>query len=368
MAVISYEPFGPADVTTTKTLLHESIPMTGTIISGTYIENSTETNIKNYTHGMFQSVYDYPYLSSSANHIFDLTIGYNKSSPLSGSANVQQESKKINLYNQFSQVLLGFTGSANDARPFELDLLLDQTGSMKECFFVNLSRLLTKDEIKPGSFSITLGTGSWAAPFHSAEASTTGSVIVLADASASANRGTQNTKGGNYGLLYKRYGPAGTHVYGSPVQGVVFYQAGIAIISTASFADIDQFNSASILSGTGPTALTVGKSFVSATISGTCDALRKRIQNISFNNTVEINSAIYFCRVPHNKYNYSTNPTYISASQIRVKNVATDPPVSYITCIGLYSSNNELLATAKLSEPLKKGPTNDITLRVRLDY
>ena len=60
------------DATNTKTLLYESIPLTGTVVSGTY----SDENIKNYTHGMFQSVYDYPYLSSSANHIFDISMGY----------------------------------------------------------------------------------------------------------------------------------------------------------------------------------------------------------------------------------------------------------------------------------------------------
>ena len=71
-------------------------------VSGTYTDN----NIKNYTHGMFQSVYDYPYLSSSANHIFDLTMGYAGDSALSASANTQN-AKKINMYNQFAQTLLG---------------------------------------------------------------------------------------------------------------------------------------------------------------------------------------------------------------------------------------------------------------------
>ena len=33
-----------------------------------------------------------------------------------------------------------------------------------------------------------------------------------------------------------------------------------------------------------------------------------------------------------------------------------------------YSADNELLAAAKLSEPLKKTPDNEMTLRVRLDY
>ena len=77
------------DQVTTRTLLHEAIPLTGTIVSGTYSEN----NIKNYAHGMFQSVYDYPYLSSSANYIFDITVGVGASSPLY-SAVTNQKSKK----------------------------------------------------------------------------------------------------------------------------------------------------------------------------------------------------------------------------------------------------------------------------------
>ena len=103
-------------------------------------------------------------------------------------------------------------------------------------------------------------------------------------------------------------------------------------------------------------------------ISSSCNAFRHRLKNVSYNNTTEINSKIYFCRVPHNKFNYSANPTYVSASKLVVKNQASDNPVSYVTTVGLYNASNELLAVAKLSEPLRKDPTNDITIRVRLDY
>jgi len=89
---------------------------------------------------------------------------------------------------------------------------------------------------------------------------------------------------------------------------------------------------------------------------------------MQFNNTTELNSTIYFCRANHNEFNYSSNPTYLSRSKIRVKSIASDEPVSYITTVGLYNNNNELLATAKLSEPLKKTPSNEFVLRVRLDY
>jgi len=174
MPVQNYEPLNTTtDVTTTRTILHETIPMTGTIVSGTYGAFPNEGNIKNYAHGMFQSVYDYPYLSSSANHIFDITLGYDESSFASASAVAGglnpgiQNGKKINMYNQHAQVLLGYTGSANTVEIFESDLnFADDDNQMKEVFFINFSRLLTKDQVKKGSFSVTLGTGSWTDPYR----------------------------------------------------------------------------------------------------------------------------------------------------------------------------------------------------------
>ena len=77
---------------------------------------------------------------------------------------------------------------------------------------------------------------------------------------------------------------------------------------------------------------------------------------------------IYFCRVNHQDFNYSGNPTYLSSSQIFVKNDAQDMPVSYITSVGLYDENNQLVAVGKLSEPLRKDPTIEYTIRARLDF
>ena len=340
---VQYEPFNTSqDVTTTKTLLHEVIPITGSIVSGTY----SEGNIKNYSHGMFQSVYDYPYLSSSANHIFDITVGYDETSGLSGSGT--QNAKKINLYNQYAQVLLGYTGTGSAVRRFESDGTLDDSNPMNEVFFVNFSRLITKDQIKKGSFTLSLGTGSaYASPFA-------GDRLVLQDANASEREGYTVTQGGDYGLLYSNSSGTGT------VLGNIFYQAGIAVVTASVFDSGVEMNSS---------AEDVDAVLTGSAISGACDALRHRMFNLSFNNTTEINSKIYFCRVPHNKYNYSANPTYLSGAEVRVKDgVATANPISYITTIGLYSSTGELLATAKLSEPLRKDPTNELTLRVRLDY
>jgi hypothetical protein len=355
MPVRSYEPLNPAtDISVTRTFLHEVLPMTGSILSGTY----NDDNIKNYTHGMFQSVYDYPYLSSSANHIFDLTCGYDESTAaLSSSANIQN-AKKINMYNEFAQVLLGFTGSNNTVRMFESDLVLDNVGRMDSVYIISFSRLITKDQLKKNSFKLTIGTGSYANPFQGTK--------VLQDANARTDgQGVNTALGGDYGVLFSSSNPSTT----DKGCGVVFYQAGIAVISSSVFSNaggvtaITDFMSAS----TGRVR-TATAALTSSAISGNTDALRRRIQNVTFNNTTEINSNIYFCRVPHNKFNYSSNPTYLTGSKIRVKNVGADTPISYITTVGLYNASNELLAVAKLSEPLKKTPENELTIRVRLDY
>jgi hypothetical protein len=43
-------------------------------------------------------------------------------------------------------------------------------------------------------------------------------------------------------------------------------------------------------------------------------------------------------------------------------------PKSYITTVGLYNNDNELLAIAKLSKPLLKSFSNEILIKVKLDF
>ena len=379
----TFKQFLNNDVTTTRTLLHESIPITGSILSGTYNEGSstTETNIKNYSHGLFQSVYDYPYLSSSANHIFDLTAGYSTEAgySLSSSAN-DQNADKVNIYNQMAQILVGHDINGN-IRRFDQDGDFSSGGTkLDNVFFVNFARLLNKDEIKKGSFSMEFGVGS----AFSMDPTTTAvfnNRVRVADLSGS-NSYLVNSPAGEYGILYatSSTGLASYLTNEEVPVGLVYYQAGIAVISGSLFSDASEALGAGILANSNGTVVlgnsiylgmageTGFNAFSGSSISGSCDGIRNRIYNISFNNTTELNSTIYFCRASHNEFNYSSNPTYLDSSQIRVKDTTLDQPVSYITTVGLYSATNELLAVAKVSEPLKKTPDTELTLRVRLDY
>lgn len=341
MANTFFKSFAESDRTTSRTLLHEAIPITGSIISGTYDSNS---NIKTFSHGMFKSIYDYPYLSSSANHIFDVSYGYSTGSEFYATDHTQN-SKKLNMYNQMAQVLAGFD-TDNKVRIFDADGNYSTTGDKHdEAFMVSFSRLLVKDEIKKGSFSMTFGTGSsYSDPFASAS--------IVSDSGAETSYKI-NSPAGEYGILKDG---ASNNV------GLIYYQAGVAILSS------------SVLGPLGTTELDSGGQFHEALATGSnidvlSDAFTHRIADISFNNTTELNSTIYFCRANHNEFNYSSNPTYLSGSKVVVK--ADDlmmPPRSYVTTVGLYSADNELLAVAKLSEPLRKDPTSELTLRVRLDY
>ena len=365
----TYKSLSANDIVTTKTLLHEAIPITGTIVSGTYLSGTTELNIKNYTHGMFQSVYDYPYLSSSANHIFDISVGFHSTSSLSGTSGAHvQVAKKINMYNQMAQVLMGYDENGN-IRRFDEDGDLTGGTKMDEVFFINFARLLSKDEIKKGSFNLELGV---AAGHNFNGTAMFADRIKLVDTNAQ-NDYRVNSPAGEYAVLFAD-STVDTNLTtddGTQKAGLLFYQAGIAVVTASVFLDaadggiLADARGSSQLNASGHNAINV---FSGSAISASCDSLRQRIHNLSFNNTTELNSTVYFCRAHHNEFNYSTNPTYLSSSQIVVKNNASDSPVSYITTVGLYSSDNELLATAKMSEPLKKDPSNELTLRVRLDY
>ena len=360
----TFKTLNPKDVISTRNLLHEAIPITGTIVSGTY----SDENIKNFSHGIFQSVYDYPYLSSSANHIFDLSIGYAGIAGLSASANTQN-AKKVNIYNEMAQVLAGFDEDSNIRRFDEDGNLVAGGEKINSAYFINLTRLLTKDEIKKGSFSLELGVAQrHNLPFQDR--------IIIQDVSGT-NSYKVNSPAGEYGILYASSSAqvSGTAAGNNPLVsangpacGLIYYQAGIAVLSSSVFSSLLNSGSNLQVAPVDPGNDSMLETLTGSAISASCDNLRNRIYNLSFNNSVELNSTVYFCRANHNEFNYSANPTYLSASKLVVKNDSADVPVSYITTVGLYSPDNELMAVAKLSEPLKKDPTQEFTVRVRLDY
>ena len=94
----------------------------------------------------------------------------------------------------------------------------------------------------------------------------------------------------------------------------------------------------------------------------------------------------YFIRVRNTDFNYSNNPSYIIQSKearalatstgmpleyytgrLRFDTFSNDPR-TYITTIGLYNENNELLSVAKLSVPVLKSFDSETLIKVKLDF
>ena len=94
----------------------------------------------------------------------------------------------------------------------------------------------------------------------------------------------------------------------------------------------------------------------------------------------EINSVSYFARARNDQFNFSSNPTYSTGSKTTVNgDVVTTrglfkvpsfkgDPRSYITQVGLYDNEAELIAVAKLSQPVLKSFSREAVVKVKLDY
>jgi hypothetical protein len=276
-----------------------------------------------------------------------------------------------------AKVLLG-TDVDNSILKFSLDGdALTTNNVLHNAIFVNFSRNQFVDKIRKGTFNLLVNvtgtTNVWLTDLSGAMTEPvvrecqTGEVGLLF-VSSSTNTNLAATLGSNL------------------TGGLVFYEAGVAVISPYIFAksgsspeptsSTDNFDenqrgllaAAGDFSGSGANS-TVGYAFVSGTVYNGAYGMYSNIVTASYQSVTELNSTIYFCRAFNNEFNYSSNPTYLDESQIIVKE--GDPmaqPISYITTVGLYDDNNQLLAVAKLSEPIKKTPDTELIARVRLDF
>ena len=83
----------------------------------------------------------------------------------------------------------------------------------------------------------------------------------------------------------------------------------------------------------------------------------------------------YFVRVMNRDFNYSNNPTFVYDGTDGVHAKGTifnidfiNNPMTYITTIGLYDDSNELVAVAKLSRPAVKHFSNELSLKIKIDF
>lgn len=82
-----------------------------------------------------------------------------------------------------------------------------------------------------------------------------------------------------------------------------------------------------------------------------------------------VKSTHYFVRARASQFNFSNNPTFVTGSDgdLAISDFINDPKV-YITTVGLYDENKNLLAVAKTSKPIQKTFRKETLIEVKLDY
>ena len=139
----------------------------------------------------------------------------------------------------------------------------------------------------------------------------------------------------------------GDGLLGGELPGFFYPDAGLIILNCDAFSSVATPTQANNF---------IHKAFISGMTSFTLDTQ----ENIS--------SQYYFVRAKNGDFNYSTNPSFIDANGNLMFTSMIDNPRTYITTVGLYNAQNELLAVAKLSQPIPKDFTKEALIKVKLDY
>jgi len=153
--------------------------------------------------------------------------------------------------------------------------------------------------------------------------------------------------------------------------GNIFYYHGIAIITSDSQPVADTYGTAIYGSSVyGASDASVINNFVSSN-NVTC----------SFSSSLTIYETQYKCSIRENEFNFSLNPTITSGSSVVSSSIgsfsnpgqylyafATSSYFQpYVTTVGLYNDQQQLLAIGKLSQPLPLSPTTDTTILINID-
>jgi hypothetical protein len=276
--------------------------------------------------GYWESVYDSSPTSSLSTPLFDLTYGYSTGSTYNSPVtSTSSQNEKIKVYREMASILLGDPDST-----FTINSV-----PATECFFVMIKRNISKDEIKKGATSLV---------FNRTSTQITGS-------DDGANVNFKQTIGGDYAPLQDD-----TMEYGQ-----VWYNAGVMVIGVSASWPTNTAWSGS---------KTLENIQFSGTINQAVDGLRTHVERMDFHNQTNIFSTIYFCRAFNSEFNYSSNPTFLDdEKRIRVTSGSNVLQTrTYVTTVGLYDANDNLLAVAKCNKPLTKSPDTELVMRIRLDY
>jgi len=244
------------------------------------------------------------------------------------------------VYGQYRNLVYG-TETTN----FSFD---NGTTTSDSIYVINISRARYKESLLPGSFNLVL-------------AGTATSSLFLTDDSGTTNLTRFIGENRYFNIISGSNGSYFTSGTPSTYYGLLFPDLNIAILNanalTASVGG-GYFVTSSLGSGTAFNHRNLFDSINRGNITG----------SFTLKSSETISARYFFTRIKNGEYNYTTNPSIIDANGNLLYTTLINNPQTYITTVGMYNDNNELLAVAKLSKPLVKDFTKEALIRVKLDY
>lgn len=281
------------------------------------------------------------------------------------------------IYTQYQNLLIG-SADLSGKFQFKSGSATNPSGlAADDIFVINFSSYKMKDKIDEGIFEITLSgsLGSLTLRDDSPFISQASTVYNLISGSINDSTTTLPSYQG-IGLLYPNDGVVVFNA--NVVDKLVGLSSGLSgsYISANNSTCPANYNTSSIAGIPISGQSSIWPSTVNHKVFSFC------IQNAK-NNTIKVRKSEYvpaqhyFVRVKNRDFNYSNNPTYVydgtdgnpnhTKGTIYNQDFITNP-TTYITTVGLYNNNNELVAVAKLSRPAMKTFDNELLIKVRLDF
>ena len=283
-------------------------------------------------------VYNLPTSSTSEEVQYSALYGNRKGS---GSLDFTNDTGSFGLgasrdiYSQYRNLVFG-----TELTDFTFD-----TTTPNDIFVINVNRSRYKQNLKPGTLNLKLSGSNGEFLFTDDSITKTGSAVItnigrqfnLVSGSNGVMSGSAlgQTDSGSYGLFY-------------PDAGILLFNAAAVSHSVGITVDrnpnVDGKNN---------------ENFYNAI---------SRSGHFILDSEEKITSQYYFTRVKNQEFNYTTNSSFIETDGTLSFSSMNDNPRTYITTIGLYNDANELVAVAKMSQPLSKDFTKEALIKVKLDY
>lgn len=257
------------------------------------------------------------------------------------------------IYSQFRNLLLD---------PTDVQFTFWNNYSSDDIYVISVNRARIKERLDPGNFMLKLSGSRGTRTFIDDSGQSLG---VSFGKSGQVYNLVSGSLSGSLGYTINS---SGSSTYGG--FGLVYPSLGVIVLNPNAISEsIGLVSGGYYTSGTTPFApVTTSVTLPQYNHAGLWNSI-KLAGDFQARSSENITSTHYFVRLKAKEFNYSNNPSYYDESNGNLTWTSfKDDPRTFPTTIGLYNDNYELMAVAKLSQPVEKAFDKELNVKVRLDY